>query len=162
MKRLLIGAWLLLAAAQAGADVDMLSYVLRDLRTSGEIDLEDYRGRIALLMFFEPDCEYCLRETRVINTLVADCPGLQPVGIGANGSRAALQQHARRMRADFPVAQINEEFQDDIGEIIGTPLLLISDHYGMLVTWLRGFQTEATLREIIDIIDPKSCRAAAD
>lgn len=162
MARLIVPVLLALMTAQAGAAVDMLSYVLRDLSTTGDIDLEDYRGKITLLMFFEPDCEYCLRETRVINTLVADCPGLQPVAIGANGSRAALQQHMRRMRADFPSAQINEEFQNDIGEIIGTPLLLLSDHDGMLVTWLRGYQSEKVLREIIDIIDPATCSASPD
>jgi len=33
----------------------------------------------------------------------------------------------------------------------------LSDHDGMLVTWLRGFQSEKVLREIIDIIDPATC-----
>jgi thiol-disulfide isomerase/thioredoxin len=147
----------MLAAAPSLAVVDMLQYVLRDLRTTGEVDLADYRGKISLLMFFEPDCEYCLRETRVLNTLVADCPGLQPIAIGVNGSRAALQQHMRRMRTDFPVAQINEQFQADIGEIIGTPLLLLSDRDGALVTWLRGYQSESVLRELIGRIDPATC-----
>ena len=99
MARLIITSLLALAAAQAGAAVDMLSYVLRDLSSTGDIDLEDYRGKITLLMFFEPDCEYCLRETRVINTLLAECPGLQPVAIGANGSRSGGAQERAAVHA---------------------------------------------------------------
>ena len=157
MRRVVTALLLTLASVPALAAVDMLSYLLRDLRTTDDIDLESYRGKISLLMFFEPDCEYCLREARVLNTLLADCPGLQPVAIGINGSRSALQQHMRRMRADFPVLQINEQFQDDIGEVIGTPLLLLSDHDGALVTWLRGYQSESVLRELIARIDPETC-----
>ena len=157
MRRVVTALLLALASVPALAAVDMLSYVLRDLRTTDTVDLESYRGKISLLMFFEPDCEYCLREARVLNTLLADCQGLQPIAIGINGSRNALQEHMRRMRADFPVLQINEQFQDDIGEVIGTPLLLLSDHDGALVTWLRGYQSESVLRELIARIDPETC-----
>lgn len=147
-----------LPALYASAEVDILSYVLRDLRTTEEVvSLSDYRGSISVLMFFQPECEYCVRQTRVLNRLAEECPGLQPVGIGINGNRANLQREMRQMRADFPVAQINAAFEADIGEVIGTPLLLLSDHDGMLVTWLRGYQSSDSLRALIAKIDAATC-----
>ncbi len=65
------------------------------------------------------------------------------------------------MRAEFPVAQIDARLQADIGEIVATPLMLVGDRSGMLVTWLRGLQDGATLRSLVERIDATACAVAA-
>jgi thiol-disulfide isomerase/thioredoxin len=141
----------------AVAEVDILDYRLRDLATTGEIELSAFRGTVNVLMFFEPECPYCFRQARVLNELREQCGDVQPIAIGVNGDRSALQNEMRRMRADFPTLQIDARLQEDIGEVVATPLLLLSDRSGMLVTWLRGLQQVETLRALIDRIDPDAC-----
>jgi peroxiredoxin len=152
----------LCAAGLARAEVDILDYRLRDLSSTREVALDEFRGDVSVLMFFEPDCPYCFRQARVLNDLQAACADVQPVAIGVNGDRAALQKEARRMGARFPVLQIDQRLQDDIGEIVATPLMLVSDRNGMLVTWLRGLQKADVLRSLIDRIDPAACRTPRD
>jgi peroxiredoxin len=162
-QRLRIGAALvaLTAAFSARAEVDMLDYRLRDLASTTNIDLAALRGNVSVLMFFAPDCPYCFRQARVLNALQESCVGVRAVAVGVNGSRAALQQEMRHMHAEFPVAQIDSRLQADIGEIVATPLMLVGDRSGMLVTWLRGLQDGATLRSLVERIDTTACAAAA-
>jgi peroxiredoxin len=146
-----------LLAFATRAEVDILDYTLRDLATSSDVSLADFRGRLSILMFFEPDCPYCFRQARALDALLATCPDIQPIAIGVNGDRAALQKEMRRMRAEFPVLQIDAHFQADLGKVVATPLLLLSDRNGMLVTHLRGLQSEDVLRDLISRIDPAAC-----
>jgi hypothetical protein len=147
----------LLGASALHAEVDMLDYTLRDLAGAGDVRLADARGDVVVLMFFAPDCSYCFRQARALRALQTQCPSVQPVAIGVNGDRASLQREMRRMGASFPVAQIDKRLRDDIGEVVATPLLLVADRDGMLVTWLRGLQSQDVLRGLIDRIDPTAC-----
>lgn len=141
------------------AEVDILDYRLRDLLSSDAMELDLIRGGVSVLMFFEPDCPYCFRQARVLNELQRECPDLEPVAIGLNGDRRALQKEAARMRAEFPVLEIDERLQRDIGKVEATPLMLVGDRSGMLVTWLRGLQSARVLRGIVERVDPTVCRA---
>jgi thiol-disulfide isomerase/thioredoxin len=150
----------LLASGSAHAEVDILDYRLRDLLSSDAMELDVFRGGVSVLMFFEPDCPYCFRQARVLNALQRECRDLHPVAIGLNGDRRALQKEAARMRAEFPVLEIDERLQRDIGEVEATPLMLIGDRDGMLVTWLRGLQSAEVLRELVERVDTTACAAA--
>jgi thiol-disulfide isomerase/thioredoxin len=159
-KRLLAVALLAFAASTATAEVDILDYRLRDLLSSDAMELDVFRGGISVLMFFEPECPYCYRQARVLNQLQRECRDLHPVAVGLNGNRQTLQSEAERMRAEFPVLEIDERLQKDLGKIEGTPLMLVGDRSGMLVTWLRGLQSIDTLRALIERIDDTACRGA--
>jgi thiol-disulfide isomerase/thioredoxin len=152
-----VAAAALLALAPARAEVDILDYRLRDLLSSDAMELDVFRGGVSVLMFFEPDCPYCFRQARVLNQLQRECADLHPVAIGLNGDRRALQKEAARMRAEFPVLEIDERLQRDIGKVEATPLMLLGDRSGMLVTWLRGLQSAAVLRQLIDRVDATVC-----
>jgi hypothetical protein len=153
-----------LACGASLAEVDILDYRLRELLSPDEMELDVFRGGVSILMFFEPDCPYCFRQARALNELQRECQDVHPVAIGVNGDRAALQKEARRMRAEFPVLQIDARLQHDIGEVVATPLLLVGDRSGMLVTWLRGLQSADVLHDLLTRIDESACgspRAAA-
>jgi hypothetical protein len=143
------------------AEVDILDYRLRELLSPDEMELDVFRGGVSILMFFEPECPYCFRQARVLNGLQRECPDLHPVAIGVNGDRAALQREARRMRAEFPALEIDARLQHDLGEVVATPLMLVSDRAGMLVTYLRGLQSAAVLRALLQRIDPAVCAPIA-
>jgi thiol-disulfide isomerase/thioredoxin len=148
-----------LVCGRAGAEVDILDYRLRDLLSSDAMELDVFRGGVTIIMFFEPGCPYCFRQARVLNQLQRECPALNPVAVGLNGDRRALQKEAGRMRAEFPVLEIDERLQRDIGKIEATPLMLVGDRSGMLVTWLHGLQSAAVLRSLIERVDSTACRS---
>jgi thiol-disulfide isomerase/thioredoxin len=150
-----------LAAAPATGEVDILDYRLRDLLSADAMELEVFRGGISVLMFFEPECPYCYRQARVLNQLQRECRDLHPVAIGINGDRRALQREAERMRAEFPALEIDERLQRDIGKVEATPLMLVGDRSGMLVTWLRGLQSAAALRALLERVDAAVCGGAS-
>jgi hypothetical protein len=150
-------SWIALAAPRASAEVDILDYRLRELLSTDAMELDVFRGGISVLMFFEPDCPYCYRQARVLNELQRECRDLHPVAIGLNGDRRALQKEAARMRAEFPVLEIDERLQRDIGNVEATPLMLVGDRNGMLVTWLHGLQSTDALRALLRRVDPKLC-----
>jgi hypothetical protein len=155
--RSLLAAAVLFACTNAAAEVDILDYRLRDLLSSDAMELEVFRGGVSVLLFFEPDCPYCFRQARVLNELQRECPDLHPVAIGLNGDRRALQQEAARMRAEFPVLEIDERLRRDVGKVEGTPLMLVGDRNGMLVTWLRGLQSVDVLRTLLKRVDAGVC-----
>lgn len=151
----------LLACGRVEAEVDILDYRLRDLLSSDAMELDVFRGGVSILMFFEPDCPYCFRQARALNQLQRECRGVHPVAIGLNGDRRALQKEAGRMRAEFPVLEIDERLQSDIGNVEATPLMLIGDRGGMLVTYLRGLQAVGVLRSLVERVDETACDAAS-
>ena len=158
LRRLLIILAMSVAfSATAMAEVDVLDYELRDLESADDVNLADYRGSVILLMFFEPDCTFCLRQTRILNDLISSCEGFQPIGVGVNGTRRALQGERRRLRADFPLVQINPQLQAEVGDIIGTPVMLLTDTAGRLVTWAQGLQSREVLLDLISRIEPAAC-----
>ncbi|NIW25540.1 MAG: conjugal transfer protein TraF [Gammaproteobacteria bacterium] len=144
-------------AATATAEVDVLDYELRDLESPDTVDLAGFRGSVILLMFFEPDCTYCLRQTRILNDLISSCEGFQPIGVGVNGTRRALQGERRRLRADFPLLQVSAQLQAEVGDIIGTPVMLLTDTDGRFVTWAQGIQSREVLLDLIGRIEPSAC-----
>ncbi len=151
---LLVGC---LLAIPALAEVDILRYQLRDLASDKTVDLAMHRGAINLLMFFEPECPYCFKQARILSQLQHRCDRIQPIAVGVNGSRQDLRAEMRRMRAEFPALQISVRLHEDLGKVEGTPLLLITDRAGMLVTWLRGLKQEDMLAGLLNQIEPQVC-----
>ncbi len=147
----------LLAPSEAAAEVDILDYRLRDLLSNDAMELDVFRGGVSILLFFEPDCPYCFRQARVLNELQRECRDVHPVAIGLNGDRRALLTEAARMRAEFPVLEIDERLRRDVGKVEGTPLMLVGDRSGMLVTWLRGLQSVDVLRALVKRVDATVC-----
>lgn len=154
----LLGGCLLLIAAGDAQSTDLLNYELRSLDEVGTRSLETLRGTPTVMMFFEPACSWCLKQTRVLNELRRQCDGLNVVAIGVNGDRRSLLDTASRMRAQFPVFQISARMQSDIGRIEGTPLLMFADSTGNYGRHFRGYQQLDRLTSAIETTLGKSCQ----
>lgn len=120
--------------------VDLLDYQLKDLKSVETHDLEQYRGATVLMIFFQPDCPFCVKQSKVINEILAECPDFQAIGVGVNGSRSDLQLEAREMRSEYPTYEISPALQAEVGKVVGTPLMLIGNKQGLFTEHLQGYQ----------------------
>lgn len=157
-RAVLAGLCLLLALPLTTAAADLMQYELRSLDRAGSEDaLDIYRGTPTLMIFFEPECAWCLRQMRVLNKLVDECDNFQALAIGANGTRSDLLSTLNRMRPDFPSYQISRQLEADIGKVETTPLMLIADDHGEFVTYMRGYQKEEILVPALQEFIPGYC-----
>lgn len=120
--------------------VDLLDYQLKDLNGLETHDLGQYRGNTVLMIFFQPDCTFCVKQSKVINEIQAECSDFQAIGVGVNGSRSDLQLELREMRADYPGYEISPSLQAEVGKVVGTPLMLIGNKQGQFTQHLQGYQ----------------------
>lgn len=158
LRRAVAGICLLFAWPLSASAADLMQYELRSLdQAATEHTLDRYRGTPTLMIFFEPECAWCLRQIRVLNKLIDECENFQALAIGANGSRSALRDTLNRMRPDFPSYQISRELEADIGKVETTPLMLIADEQGEFVTYMRGYQKEEILVPALQDFIPGYC-----
>ena len=127
-------------AAAEDASASLLGFELRSLEAPEYHSLERYRGKPVLMVFFQPDCTWCQRQFRAINELAETCDyAFEAMAVGFRGNRGELRKELRRLRPEFPAYQASPALMDSIGSIDATPLILIGDSSGKLVTWLRGY-----------------------
>jgi len=114
-----------------------------DLRNLAEPErhlLSRYRGVPLLIMFFEPDCSWCYRQVKVLNTLSKTCDSdFSMVAVGVNGSRAELLKTYQKSKPKFPAYQISQQLQKVIGKIKATPFMLLVDGQGLPLSWFIGY-----------------------
>ncbi len=141
-------------AVTAAQGPDLLAYELKRLDTVATEDLKQFRGKPVLMMFFEPDCTWCLRQAREIEQVTKRCNGVQSIVVGANGSRTALKMWLRRMAVDAPAYQISKRLSQDIGGVATTPITLVADATGAYQGFLRGYKK---IDELVAALPAGSC-----
>ncbi len=152
---LLRAAWLvttLLLAALTAARADAPSLLDFDLRSLSEPEthsLKRYAGKPVLMLFFQPDCTWCLRQVKTINELGRQCDAFSAMAIGVLGTRSELRTELRRLRPAFPAYQASPRLLESLGEVETTPLMLFGDADGRFVTWWRGYAPEDKLVEFM-------------
>ena len=118
----------------------LLDFTLADLHRSEPRPLDEFRGKLVLISFFEPDCRWCYRQMRAFNRLGRQCDAsLQPLAVGINGSVAQLRRELRRAKVKFPAFRASRRFLDDAGGVPATPWTLLLDPAGKVMATLRGY-----------------------
>lgn len=125
---------------QSAYAVDLLEYQLKELSGTEVHDLGQYRGDTVVMIFFQPDCPFCVKQSRVLNQIQEECEDFQAIAVGVNGSRSDLQVELREMRASYPAYEISPALQSQVGKVVGTPLMLIGDKKGNFTSHLQGYQ----------------------
>jgi thioredoxin-related protein len=132
-----------------------------DLRSLGEADthsLERYKGKTVLLVFFQPDCDWCLKQFRAVNELRSTCSNsFEAIAIGTRGSRSELRKELRRLRPEFPAYQASPALLESLGGVETTPISLLGDSSGGFVNWLRGYIAYDQLRTFVEQAGDLSC-----
>lgn len=146
MKRLALGL-LLLCAMPLQASQLTRDYLFQPLRGQEQQTLAHLEGQSAVLMFFEPECPWCVKQAAVLKKLHQQCPGhLQPVALGVNGNQLALKRALFRLNFPFEAYRAPMELVRDMGGIPATPILLLLDSKGQLIKGYRGLTGEAELQ----------------
>lgn len=144
--RWMLAGVLALWACSASSTSSLFGYQLRSLEAPVTDSLDAYRGKPVIMLFFQPECSWCLKQVRAVNRLPADCrASFNALAIGVNGDRKALKQELRRLRPDFPAYQANPALLDAIGGVPATPFALLGDANGEFHNWMRGYIPQSRL-----------------
>ena len=127
---------------------DLLNAPLRDIRSGNISSLATDRHRNILIMIFEPECPWCLRQTATLNQLVHECSDVQVIGVGIHAERDQLGQEVRKLRMTFPAYVAGKDFLRATGKIPGTPYLVAIDRYNQTESVLRGYHSIDDIRHI--------------
>ncbi|MFB2779208.1 TlpA family protein disulfide reductase [Shewanella mangrovisoli] len=131
-----------LSAAQLTRD-----YQFQALRGQQVTDLSHLEGKAMALMFFEPECPWCIKQASVLKQLHQSChQGVHPVALGVNGDNLALKRALFRLNFPFEAYRAPPALLKDIGGIPATPILLLLNAKGELIKGYRGFTNEAELK----------------
>ena len=152
---------LLLFAGPASAETgsaSLLAFELRSLEEPEVHSLSQYRGKPLLMVFFQPECSWCLRQFKTINELSEACDHtFGAIAVGFRGNRSELRSEVRRLRPDFPAYQASPLLLESVGEIDATPLILVGDSTGAFVTWLQGYIPPGQLLTTLSQAGPVQC-----
>lgn len=131
-----------LSAAQLTRD-----YQFQALRGQQVTDLSHLEGQAMALMFFEPECPWCIKQASVLKQLHQSCrQGVQPVALGVNGDNLALKRALFRLNFPFEAYRAPPALLKDMGGIPATPILLLLNAKGELIKGYRGFTNESELK----------------
>lgn len=132
---------------QALASLDQLQ--LPSLSDNTIVSMADFRGKILLLSFFEPDCPWCYRQMKVFNQIQAQCSAqLQPLSVGVRGTDQKLRQELRRAKVRYRTARGTPALHQLVGHIPATPWTLIFDPQGQLLGTWRGYLKFEQVQEL--------------
>lgn len=122
-------------------------YQFQALRGQQVTDLSHLEGQAMALMFFEPECPWCIKQASVLKQLHQSCrQGVQPVALGVNGDNLALKRALFRLNFPFEAYRAPSALLKDMGGIPATPILLLLNAKGELIKGYRGFTDEAELK----------------
>ena len=155
---LAISALLPLGLACGAEGPSLLDFELRSLERPEVHSLQQYQGKPIVMVFFKPDCNWCLKQIRSIRELRERCHGeLTAIAIGVSGTRPELRKELRRLRPGFPAYQASPELIESLGGVVATPMSLLGDSDGAFVNWARGYLAEEALGSFVQPVIDEAC-----
>ena len=138
------------ATVAAAESPDLLRFEHENLRTGETEALDDLRGQASLLLFFQPDCAWCLRQTRVIDKMLETCPhALNAAALGVHGERHQLKAELRRLRPGFPAYKTGRKMIAELQGVPATPVMLLADSSGRFSQFFSGYIPRDRLESIL-------------
>ena len=111
-----------------------------DLGSAEAVQLTSNQSELYVVLFFEPNCSWCFKQTQVLNQYLRHCSNaVQIYGLGVNGNRQELKAESWRLRARFPLYMASDELIADLGKVDATPLTILFDDQGQVVTYVKGY-----------------------
>ncbi|WP_432526324.1 TlpA family protein disulfide reductase [Shewanella sp. GXUN23E] len=125
-------------------------------------NLEYLKGKPTLMMFYKPDCPWCSRQGKAFNQLLARCGDkLQVVALGTLGDKTRLRQEWWKMKPAFAGFVAGTTMMESMGELPATPLTLVTNARGELITYLRGYIKPAQMNTILQETLALECATVA-
>ncbi len=139
---LLLSCVLPLQAAQLSRD-----YQYQELRGQKLTDLSHLEGKTTAMMFFEPECSWCIKQAATLKKLYQECDQqMQPIALGVNGNKLALKRALFRLNFPFDAYHAPMALLRDMGGVPATPILLVLNEQGELVKGYRGYTDSEELK----------------
>ncbi|WP_051252580.1 TlpA family protein disulfide reductase [Ferrimonas kyonanensis] len=138
---------LLPALATASSEApQLLEFEHRNLRSGEVTDLTHLAGQPVVMMFFEPDCSWCIKQARILDKLQQQQHNsFIPVMLGVHGNRLALKRALFDLGVSLPAYQASRALEREMGGIPATPILLVADKQGHYLRYFRGLTTPEQL-----------------
>lgn len=131
---------ILLCAAPLSAAQLTVDYQFKDLRGQTTSNLAHLHGKPVAMMFFEPECPWCIKQARVLKKLHQECEQqVHPVALGVNGDNVRLKRALFRLNFPFEAYRPPSNLVQEMGGIPATPILLLLDEHGVLIKGYRGY-----------------------
>lgn len=122
-------------------------------------NLAKFQGKILLTSFFMPDCRWCQRQHKVLKKMQGNCPNLQTVMLGVQGSKQKLRHELQREKNTFPAFLANKNIIKAIGSQSPVPMMLIFDNQGQLAFKTVGYTPEEKLKALLNQHQLNICTA---
>lgn len=116
---------------------------------AGAPAFDEHAGKVGLLVLFQPECPWCVRQFDAAGMLANDRPDIAVVAIGLRGRRMELIRELRRARAQLPAYLASPELLETLGKPDGTPRLYVVDRQGRIVGWAAGYHDREQLAYLV-------------
>lgn len=137
---------------------DILGFQHENLRNGQTEALDELRGEASLLLFFQPDCKWCLKQSKTLDKLLARCPEqLNAAALGVHASRHELKKELRRLRPDYPAYKTGDGMLGELQGVPATPVMLMADAQGRFAQSFRGYVPEKELAQILKDTQDVNC-----
>ncbi len=154
---LLLGLVVITPKSQA---LELLGFEHANLKSGQLSTLDHLKGKPSLMMFFEPECPWCFKQGKAFNRLLAQCDNkVNIVAMGANADRSSLKKTLWKMHLNFDGFEAGPTMMQQVGQLPATPITLLLDEQGNLVSFLRGYVKDAQLQELLPKVLGVSCLA---
>lgn len=157
MRLILLCFFLTVFSPATGTEnANLLDFDLRSLHEPAIHSLTMYEGKPLVMVFFQPDCNWCARQVRVINSLRKQC-NFEAIAVGTGGTRMELREELRQLRPTFPAYQASPELIRAMGGVDATPVMLLGDADGHFLNWSRGYLADKELTSLLQATGQIDC-----
>ena len=159
----LVASILLVLVAMMGAEI-AVEHRVADVRVGapapnieqksedhGDIDLEEYRGKVVLLNFWATWCPPCLEEMPLFNDLQARFgdQGFQIITVNTDRSRSALKDFLKANDLQFPVIHDRDRTLTMRFAVDSYPTTFLIDKKGVIVRSGHVMDFEAEILKLL-------------
>lgn len=128
----------------------LLGFEHKNLRSGQVTDLTQLAGKPVAMMFFEPECSWCIKQARILEKLQSQCENsFTPVMLGVHGNRVALKRALFDLGVKLPAYKASKPLVQAMGGIPATPILLVTDKEGRYRQYYRGMTTKDKLQPLL-------------
>jgi thioredoxin-related protein len=111
--------------------------------------LANYKGAPLITAFFMPNCRWCQRQHKVLKKIQHNCPQIQTVMLGVQGSKQKLRHELKREKNTFPAYVANNTIIQAVGADSPVPMMLFFSQQGELVFKTVGYTKQDKLTKLI-------------
>jgi len=119
--------------------------------------LTNYKDKLLLTVFFMPNCRWCQRQHKVLKKIQHNCPKIQTIMLGVQGSKQKLRHELKREKNTFPAYLANNNIIQAIGAQSPVPMMLFFNRQGSLVFKTVGYTSAEKLTLLLAQHNVKTC-----